>query len=215
MNKKTWLLLFIVLFVVILAVLAISVFGVRKRVDIVQNRGDDLYQIYGNREVGQTFIASKNNLNIIVLNLKNPALRNQQLIYFRLEESKTANKLREIQISGLNIGDPSSVRFQFDPILDSAGESYRFYLNSPLSTVEDAIEVYYSPKDIYAGGEMIISDQEITGELCFTSYYYPGSKIAVIRETVRDFLLRFWSDKSFVFIYLILLFLTLGLNLAI
>lgn len=215
MNKKAWLYLILSLFLAVLIVLLLSVVGVRRRVDVAQIEGESLYPIYGEKKIGQTFVSSKNNLNIIELNLKNPALRNQQPIYFRLIETKTAQTLREIAISGLNIGDPSSIRFQFDPIQDSAGKNYRFYLNSPLSTEKDAIEVYYSPKDIYAEGEMIVSDQKITGELCFTSYYYPGSKMAVIRETIRDFCFRFLSDRSFVFIYLTLLFLILGLSLAI
>lgn len=215
MNKRIWFLIIFGLFVTIFVILFLSTFGIRKRVDIVQTRGDQLYRIWGDKKVGQTFVANKDNLNIIILDLKNPALGNQQSIYFRLIEIETGRTLREIEISGLNVGDPSSVRFQFEPIRDSAGKNYCFYLNSPLSTVKDAIEVYYSPKDIYAGGEMIVSDQEITGELRFTSYYYPGSKITAIRETVRDFFLRFLSDRSFVFIYLILLFLILGLSLAI
>ena len=196
-------------------VLLLSAFGVRKRVDIAQTRGEHLFQIYGDGKVGQTFVASRNNLNIIFLDLKNAALRNQQPIYFHLEEAETAQSLREIEISGLNVGDPSSVRFQFNPILDSAGKSYRFYLDSPTSTEEDAIEVYYSPQNLYSDGEMIIDDQKFGGELRFTSYYYPGSKTTVIRETIKDLMARLLTDKSFMIVYLALLFLIAGLSLVI
>jgi len=215
MNKKIWLKAIFVLLIAMLAVLLFSVFGVRKRIDIAQTSGDVLYQIYEDRKIGQTFIANKDNLNIIILDLKNAALKNQQPIYFHLEEAKTARSLREIEISGLNVGDPSSVRFQFDPILNSAGKSYYFYLDSPTSTGEDAIEVYYSSQDLYSGGEMMVNNQKFEGELRFTSYYYPGSKTTAAREMIKDFRARLLVDKSFVIAYLALLFLTFGLSLVI
>lgn len=215
MNKKNWLLIVFGILIVIFAVSFLSVFGVRKRVDILQTRGDDLYRLSGDKTVGQTFLANKDNLNIIILDLKNAALRNQQPIYFHLEEAKTARSLKEIEISGLNVGDPSSVRFQFDPILDSAGKSYYFYLNSPTSTKEDTIEVYHSSQDLYSGGEMMVNDQKFEGELRFTSYYYPGSKTTVVREMIKDFRSRLLVDKSFLIAYLVLLFLIFGLSLAI
>jgi len=215
MNKKIWLKVIFVLLTAMLAILLFSVFGVRKRIDILQTSGDVLYQIYEDRKIGQTFIANKDNLNIIILDLKNAALRNQQPIYFHLEEEKTARSLKEIEISGLNVGDPSSVRFQFDPILDSAGKEYYFYLDSPTSTEEDAIEVYYSSQNLYSEGEMMVNDQKFEGELCFTSYYYPGSKTTVVREMIKDFSTRLLTDKSFIIFYLFLLFLTFGLSLVI
>lgn len=215
MNKKAWLLIIFGLFLVILLVLLVSAFGVRKRVDIAQTRGDTLYRLHGNKKVGQTFIANNDNLNIIFLDLKNSALKNQKPIYFRLEETKTAQNLREIEINGRNVGDPSSVRFQFEPVLDSAGKSYYFYLESPDSTEEDAIEIYYSSQDIYSRGEMIVDNQKMIGELCFTSYYYPGSKTTMIREVIKDFTFRLLNDRSFVIVYLALLLLTFGLSLAI
>jgi len=215
MNKKIWLKVIFVLLTAMLAILLFSVFGIRKRIDIAQTSGDVLYQIYEDRKIGQTFLANKDNLNIIILDLKNAALKNQQPIYFHLEETKTARSLREIEISGLNVGDPSSVRLQFDPILDSAGKEYYFYLDSPTSTGEDAIEVYYSSQDLYSEGEMMVNDKSIVGELRFVSYYYPGSKKNVIRETINDFTSRLLADKSFIIFYLFLLFLTFGLSLVI
>lgn len=215
MNKKNWLKVIFVLLTAMLAIFLFSVFGIRKRIDITQTSGDDLYRLSSDKTVGQTFLANKDNLNIIILDLKNAALRNQQPIYFHLEEAKTALSLREIEISGLNVGDPSSVRFQFDPILDSAGKKYYFYLNSPTSTKEDTIEVYHSSQDLYSGGEMMVNDQKFEGELRFTSYYYPGSKTTTAREMVKDFRARLLVDKSFLIAYLVLLFLTFGLSLAI
>lgn len=215
MNKKAWLIIILVLAIVMFAVLILSIFGVRKRVDIAQTEGELLYQIYDEKRVGQTFIAKRDNLNIVVLDLKNSALKNQEPIYFRLIETKTSTNLREIEINGRNIGDPSSVRFQFEPIPDSAGEAYYFYLESPTSTEKDATEIYYSSQDMYSGGMMVVDNQETRGELRFTSFYYPGSKTILMREIINDFASRFFTDKAFVFFYLILLVVVFGLSLVI
>ncbi|MBU3956784.1 hypothetical protein KKI19_00685 [Patescibacteria group bacterium] len=215
MNKKVWLKVILILVTALLVVLLFSVFGIRKRVDIAQTSGDYLYQIYEDRKVGQTFVANKDNLNIIVLDLRNAMLKNEQPIVFHLREMGTDRDLREIQISGLNVGDPGSVRFQFEPISDSAGKSYYFYLESPSSTVFDAVEIFHSPKDVYSEGEMILNDKSAVGELRFVSYYYPGSKKNVIRETIKDFTSRLFTDKGFIISYLFLLFLTFSLSLVI
>jgi len=215
MNKKTWLLLIIGLFLAVFFVLLLSVFGVRRRIDIAQTSGNCLYQIYEDRKIGQTFISNKDNLNIIILDLRNAMLKNEQSIFFYLKEVGTDRDLREIQINGLNVGDPGSVRLQFEPISDSAGKSYYFYLESPSSTVFDAVEIFHSPKDVYSEGEMMVNGQKLEGELRFASYYYPGSKTTMFREMIRDFRARLLVDKSFVIAYLFLLFLTFGLSLAI
>lgn len=215
MNKKTWLVIIFGWLVAISAVLLLTAFGVRKRVDVLQTRGNNLYQLYGDKTVGQTFLANEDNLNIIILDLKNAALKNQEPIYFHLEDAEASRSLREIEISGLNVGDPSSVRFQFEPVPDSAGKTYFFYLESPTSTEKDAIEIYYSSQDMYSGGVMVVDNQETKGELRFTSFYYPGSKMILIRETINDFASRFFTDKAFVFFYLILLVVVFGLSVVV
>lgn len=215
MNKKVWLKVILILVTALLVVLLFSVFGIRKRIDIAQTSGDYLYQIYEDRKVGQTFVANKDNLNIIVLDLRNAMLKNEQPLYFHLQERDANQALREIEISGLNVGDPGTVRFQFEPISDSAGKSYYFYLESPSSTVFDAVEIFHSPKDVYSKGEMILNDKSAVGELRFVSYYYPGPKKNMIRETIKDFTSRFFIDKAFVFFYLILLIVVFSLSLVV
>lgn len=215
MNKKVWLKVILILVTALLVVLLFSVFGIRKRIDIAQTSGDYLYQIYEDRKVGQTFVANKDNLNIIVLDLRNAMLKNEQPLYFHLQERDTNQVLREIEISGLNVGDPGTVRFQFEPLPNSAGKNYYFYLESPSSTVFDAVEIFHSPKDVYSEGEMILNDKSAVGELRFVSYYYPGSKMSLLRETIKDFTSRLFTDKAFAFFYLILLVVVFSLSLVV
>jgi hypothetical protein len=212
MTKKLWRLVFLAWLGLVVSVVFLSAFGVRKTIDVAQTEGDLLFQIWGSKEVGQTFRARQNNLDIIILDLKNPALKNQQPIFFRLREVGAGQDLVEVKINGLNIGDPSSVRFQFSPIPDSAGKNYYFYLVSPASTEKEPIEVYYSPQNLYPEGEMMVDGQKKEAELRFTSFFHPGSKKKIAQEMIKDFLTRFWQDKGFLIFYLGILFLLMILG---
>ena len=191
----------------------ISVFITKHRIDLAQTRGQTLYQIYGQRQVGQTFVAGKNNLEMIIVNLRNGRLRNQQPIYFYLQEANQTQKVRELKINGYNVGDPSLVKFQFEPIPDAAGKSYYFYLESPDSDVNDAVEIAYNEQDIYSSGKMVLSEEENEADLRFIVNYYPGNKQALVKEIITDFLLRLKGDSLFVLSYLALLALILILGL--
>jgi len=213
MNKKIWGLAILAVGVGALVVLFLSVFAVKWRVDLSQKKGDNLYRLSGKKRVGQTFIAGKNNLSRITLDLKNASLKNEKPVYFHLRQVDGLGDLRKIKISGFNIGDPSSVRFQFEPIPDSFQKEYYFYLDSPDSSDSDGIEVYHSSQDLYPDGKMMVNDEEIMGELRFSSFYFSDSKMTVFRETIENFASRLLMDKAFTALYLTLLILIFVLGL--
>ncbi|MBU1127334.1 hypothetical protein KKF11_03235 [Patescibacteria group bacterium] len=213
MNKKIWGLAILTVGVGMLVVLFLSIFVVKWRVDLSQREGDNLYRLSDKKRVGQTFIAGKNNLSRLTLDLKNASLKNEKPVYFHLRQVDGPGDLRKIKISGFNIGDPSSVRFQFEPIPDSFQKKYYFYLDSPDSSDSDGIEVYYSSQDLYSGGEMMINDQEAIGDLRFSSFYFSDSKMTVFRETIGNFTSRLLTDKTFTALYLTLLILTFSSGL--
>ena len=215
MNKKIWLAIFFLIMIFSFFLFLVSVFVTKHRVDLAQTRGKELYQIYGQRQVGQTFVANKNNLEMIIVNLRNGRLRNQQPIYFYLQEANRPQNLRKLEINGFNIGDPSLVKFQFEPIPDSAGKTYYFYLESPDSNVNDAVEIVYNEQDIYSSGKMVLSEEEKKADLYFVVNYYPGNKQVLAKEMMTDWLFRLQGDGFFVFNYLTLLTLILILGLLI
>ncbi|OGV89185.1 hypothetical protein A2Z41_02170 [Microgenomates group bacterium RBG_19FT_COMBO_39_10] len=215
MNKKIWLAIFFLIMIFSFFLFLVSVFVTKHRVDLAQTRGKELYQIYGQRQVGQTFVANKNNLEMIIVNLRNGRLRNQQPIYFYLQEANRPQNLRKLEINGFNIGDPSLVKFQFEPIPDSAGKTYYFYLESPDSNVNDAVEIVYNEQDIYSSGKMVLSEEEKKADLYFVVNYYPGNKQVLAKEMMTDWLVRLQGDGFFVFNYLTLLTLILILGLLI
>ena len=215
MNKKIWLAIFFLIMIFSFFLFLVSVFVTKHRVDLAQTRGKELYQIYGQRKVGQTFVANKNNLEMIIVNLRNGRLRNQQPIYFYLQEANRPQNLRKLEINGFNIGDPSLVKFQFEPIPDSAGKTYYFYLESPDSNVNDAVEIVYNEQDIYSSGKMVLSEEEKKADLYFVVNYYPGNKQVLAKEMMTDWLVRLQGDGFFVFNYLTLLILILILGLIV
>lgn len=214
MNKKIWGLVVLIAGTGVLVVLFLSVFAVKWRVDLSQREGGHLYRLSDKKRVGQTFIARKNNLSRITIDLKNAILKNEKPIYFHLRETESAQDLKKIEISGFNIGDPSSVKFQFEPISNSAGKSYYFYLDSPDSNNSDGIEIYHSLQDLYSDGGMMVNEEEIMGELRFSTFCFSDSKMTIFQETIGNFISRFFMDKVFAFFYLTLLILTFSLGLS-
>lgn len=189
----------------LIMVLLSSVLVIRKQVDLVQDQGEVLYQISGEKRIGQSFTPLHDNLNIIMLDLRNIQIRNEEKITFTLEEKETKEEVRRIEISGANIGDPSRIRFQFDPLSDSGGRSYIFFLESPTSTPQNGVEIFYSPQDVYPQGTMWLNNQELEGDLRFTVHYFPGQKAQVLREVISAFWERFGVDKFFISFYFLLL----------
>lgn len=91
-----------------------------------------------------TFTPRHQGLNIILLRMKNPDLADTSDFIFTLSNS-AGQVLRQLNFSGRNIGDPSDVRLQFDPIPDSAGQTLTLAVSSPSKSVklENGFRAYY------------------------------------------------------------------------
>lgn len=91
-----------------------------------------------------TFTPKHSGLNIILLRMKNPDLADTSDFVFTIGDS-TGQTLRRLNFSGRNIGDPSDVRLQFDPILNSSGQPLTLAVSSPSKSVklENGFRAYY------------------------------------------------------------------------
>lgn len=93
---------------------------------VVRDRLDHI--VYGNKflqidEVYESEIKSQqDNLSTITIHMKNPALENIGNISFQIVEGDKL--IREVDITGNNVGDPGDVKLKFDPIPNSAGKTY-------------------------------------------------------------------------------------------
>lgn len=101
----------------------ISLLAVRNRLDSNQPEQRIYLNLAENGAISQTFTANHDYLNIIMLNLKNPGLAAKGDYLFSLT-TRDGQTILERPFSGYNVGDPSDVRFQFDPVAASGNQKF-------------------------------------------------------------------------------------------
>ena len=110
--------------------------------------------------VGQTFVAQKDNLSGISVMFATYSNRNNtQLVGFHLREAGGAfgrEDLRSETVSARSLNDNQFHRFAFEPIPDSKGKTYFFFLVSPDSTPGNAVTVDLNTQDPYHLGTAFI-----------------------------------------------------------
>lgn len=163
---KPWPLTILIAVALICLGFFISLFGVRNRLD-AQVFGGKFLEIRDSVET--TFIPKHDFLNIIILAFKNPSLDNKGNFKFRIfDENGTV--LREVDFSGRNIGDPSNVRVQFEPLPRSAGKNLTLHVERTTAD-QPLVSIATGDKD----------------EVAFASYYRTINK----RQTGED-ILSYW-----------------------
>ncbi len=116
--NKVWMQVFSIILFVILLTFAVSMLAARNRLD-TQFSGSRFTSFDGAME--RAFTPKNNNLNIIIISLKNPGLENTDDFKISLIE-ENGQTLRTMDFSGRNFGDPGDIRFQFEPIVNSANK---------------------------------------------------------------------------------------------
>jgi peptidoglycan/LPS O-acetylase OafA/YrhL len=125
-------------------------------------------EILGNMTIGQTFIAPYSNLHAIEIALATYKRVNTKEVIFHLSSApSSASDLVTIKLSGDKITDNQYHRFSFDPIADSKGRSFYFFVESPNSTPGNAITIWYNEKDAYKEGQAYENGSPIPGDLAF------------------------------------------------
>lgn len=168
-KYKYWLLTIAYCLLPIAFALSLSLF-VRRLPDIGQSRENTQVWVYSGHPVSQSFTPHNDGLNVVTVYLKNVTLRNQDPFKFELSDS--SGIIREINLSGYNIGDGDNVRFQFDPIPDSANRPFTFTFTSD------------SPSEIAIG----VGFSEPAGSVAYQTYYFPSSRLQVLKHTATAFL---------------------------
>lgn len=178
-TNKIW--LFTIAYCLLPLTLAMCLsFFVRRQPDYGQPIENTQVWIYSGHPIKQEFIPQNNGLNVITVYLKNVSLRNKEPFLFELSDS--SGLLRTIGINGSNIGDGDNVRFQFAPVVDSAGRQFTIILSSE-SEKEMAIGAGYS-------------DQ--VRSIAFQTYYFPQSRLSGLQVNVMHFIGLLFRPK-FVF----------------
>ncbi len=129
----------------------------------------------------RTFRPRLDNLNIVIIQARNPELVDVMDYAFTLHDAVTAQIVRQIPFSGRNIGYSSDLRFQFAPIPDSSRRELVAAITP--ATSSSVIQIEVDPQN----------------QLSFRSYYRSPSSITHVRSIVT-------SDPFFFVLWLLLLF---------
>ncbi len=129
-------------------------------------------EIRGRRKVAQEFIADRDNLKGINVNMATFARINNHDVIFKLFAGQDGEEITTIIINASRILDNRFHPFHFDPILDSRGHLFRFTLESPESTPGDAVTAWIDYTAASGKGEALrINGRRRPGRLSFKAYY--------------------------------------------
>lgn len=177
----------IMLLVFILILPALTLLTLRKEIGLKQTNEGKVLFFYGNHNYLFSITSPKENLNSIVIKLKNISIRNTKPVYFNLLSNRETT--RQIKINGSNIGDGEMVRFAFEEIKDSKNKIYTVVLNSPESEEKEALGIHTDTLD----NPVIIT------------YHIPTSRLHLILDIYKNIAERILEDKLFTVTWLILL----------
>lgn len=197
------------LFIIIISTIFLS--GCN-RLDVHQPLTDTLVKFDTAKVISQTFVSTRENLNIVSVCLRNPA---RVLAPFRFElwQQNPHVLLREIEFNGGNIDNSDCTKFQFTPVENSRGQAYEFKIISivlveeKLARVSVHVEAYNDTN--YLGGSASLDDQPLNADLHFKTHFYQPLQ-TVVRESWLQLLSRLTKDFVFLLPYTLLL---LGISL--
>lgn len=144
------------------------------KIDIRQEESNTpVGEITGKKEIGQTFYSSYNKLNRIDVMLATYNRENSQEVIFHLKKSPSDKEdIYSETFHASSVVDNTYRTFEFPPIPDSAGKTFYFSFESPLSKEGDAITIWTSKQDKYKKGKMYINGKSSKGDLRFITYFF-------------------------------------------
>lgn len=147
-----------------------------------QDQVGELVPIYAQQSLTQTLILEQSGLDTVMVFLKNARLDNRDKFVFQILD-------HQIVISGYNIGDGDTVRFQFPPLNLPAGSQVSFTLTAPDTANPDlAVKAGVSPDDAYPPGQL--SGRFAPRDLSFQLFYQPNSRQELLVSGLDTFIKR-------------------------
>ena len=151
MKKRGFLSLFYVLPVTVIVLIFFSISLPRKLV--ILNQPENIIpvgEIYGDRKIGQTFVAEYDNLSAIEVLLATYNRWNSGEFFFHLRSEVTSKEdIISYDRSMLTVQDNEFFRFSFPKIKNSKVKKYFFYLDSPRSKPGNAITIWSPTKIVW------------------------------------------------------------------
>jgi hypothetical protein len=174
--SKYWIFALTVCFCFIFGSIAMLTFTVRNRLDYEKYpvRYENLYD-----KIEYSYIPKHNNLNIILLHLKNPGLENKDKYNFSILNSDGNTIVSQI-FSGGNVGDPSDLKLQFYPINNSDGQNLTIRLEK-----------------LSSENVPILVGVDENGVMTFSSFYRSVNKCEEFRYIFGSYINHMGKDPVF------------------
>ena len=163
-------------------------------------------QIYGERLIGQSFVAPHNYLNQISLMFQTYQRRNTHDVTLRLLEipADTANPFEGIErfsttFNASTLRDKSWRDFVIPEIADSSGKTYLIVLASPESVSGDAITVGGIERNVYLPGTAYLGPVPVPADFAFRTCYQMSltEKIHILTQQMTHNRPGVWGNSTF------------------
>jgi hypothetical protein len=152
-------------------------------------------------QAGQTFVAPRAGLEQIDVLLYGYWRRNTQPVIFHLREAGVEQDKVTVTFDAGEVLGWQWRTFRFDPLADSKGKTYYFFLESPTSTSDDALMLGgILGGDLYPNGTAQINGQSAFADVAFMTYYADVSlreKLSALAHKLSGAKPSLWGDARF------------------
>jgi hypothetical protein len=154
-------------------------------------------ELVAGRRFGQTFRAPFSGLYRVDVVLATYARQNHGRVLFHLTTGPEEPDLATVEIEVAEVQDNASHRFVFEPVANSSGQEFYFYLEAPEAAPGNAITIWETDFDSYPSGQAYVDDQPTEGDLRFIAYYRSNPREAwhVFTERVRTWHPFLWRMR--------------------
>jgi hypothetical protein len=162
-------------------------------------------------QLGQTFIAPRSGLQRIDVLMYGPLWHHAQPATFHLREQGADQDLVSLTVDAGEVRGWRWQSFRFAPLVDSAGQTYYFFFDSPASGPDDALNLGGVEGDLYPNGTALINGHPAFADMAFKTFYANVSlsdKLSALVGKLTEHKPSIWGDIRF-YVLLALLYLLL------
>lgn len=155
-------------------------------------------ELVSERRFGQTFRAPFSSLYRVDVLLATYGRRNEGPVLFHLTSGdRQGTELATVEIEAAQVRNNAHRRFVFEPIADSCGRVFYFYIEAPTAAAGNAITAWQTDFDSFPGGQAHIDDQPTEGDLRFVAYYRsnPHEAWQALSERLRSWHPMLWEAR--------------------
>ncbi len=130
-------------------------------------------QIFGQRVIGQSFIAPRHGLNRLDLFFETYQRHNDRDVTLKLWEVSPLDRTLQFSqtFNAASIEDQTWRKFTFPPMANSAGKTYLITLQSPQSRDGNAITIGGIEQNVYPNGTAFAGETIVLADAAFRSCY--------------------------------------------